>query len=114
MFEYPYFRCSSTLASILKKQEYLGYTVNFKIVKHFKDKKSKYAPEDNRLIFENIYEPITNQGTFNNIQRIRGTVKRYPDGFSDYHLLTGLMYYVDCSSKMKNIDKFGIIKHYYE
>jgi len=46
VFEYPYFWCSSTLASILKKQEYLGHTVNFKTVKHFKDKKSKYAPED--------------------------------------------------------------------
>ena len=40
VFEYPYRWCSSTIASILKKKEYLGHTVNFKTRKHFKDKKS--------------------------------------------------------------------------
>ena len=36
----------------------------------------------------------------NNVQRIRGNVKRYPDGWGDYHPLTGLMYCADCGSKM--------------
>ena len=34
------------------------------------------------------------------MQRIRGNVKRYPDGWGEYHSLTGLMYCVDCGSKM--------------
>lgn len=37
---------------------------------------------------------------FDNIQRIRGNVKRYPDGWGEYHPLTGLMYCADCGSKM--------------
>ena len=88
------------IARILKKQEYLGYTVNFKTRKHFKDKKSKYVSEDNWLVFENTHEPIIDQETFNNVQRIRGNVKRYPDGWGEYHPLTGLMYCADCGSKM--------------
>ena len=99
-FEYPYRWCSSTIASILKKQEYLGHTVNFKTRKHFKDKKSKYVSEDKWLIFENTHEAIIDQETFDNVQRIRGNVKRYPDGWGEYHPLTGLMYCADCGSKM--------------
>ena len=99
-FEYPYRWCSSTIASILKKKEYLGHTVNFKTRKHFKDKKSKYVSEDNWLIFENTHEAIIDQETFDNVQRILGNVKRYPDGWGEYHPLTGLMYCADCGSKM--------------
>ena len=99
-FEYPYRWCSSTIASILKKKEYLGHTVNFKTRKHFKDKKSKYVSEDNWLIFENTHEAIIDQEIFDNVQRIRGNVKRYPDGWGEYHPLTGLMYCADCGSKM--------------
>ena len=100
VFEHPYRWCSSTIVSILKKQEYLGHTVNFKTRKHFKDKKSKYVSEENWLIFENTHEAIIDQETFDNVQRIRGNVKRYPDGWGEYHPLTGLMYYADCGSKM--------------
>ncbi|MCW6701106.1 recombinase family protein [Anaerococcus sp. NML200537] len=99
-FVYPYRWCSSTIASILKKKEYLGHTVNFKTRKHFKDKKSKYVSEDKWLIFENTHEAIIDQETFDNVQRIRGNVKRYPDGWGEYHPLTGLMYCADCGSKM--------------
>lgn len=43
---------------------------------------------------------IIDQETFDNVQRIRGNVKRYPDGWGEYHPLTGLMYCADCGSKM--------------
>lgn len=99
-FKYPYRWCSSTIASILTKQEYLGHTVNFKTRKHFKDKKSKYVSSDKWLIFENTHEPIIDQETYDNVQRIRGNAKRYPDGWGEYHPLTGLMYCSDCGSKM--------------
>ena len=110
VFEYPYRWCSSTIASILKKQEYLGHTVNFKTRKHFKDKKSKYVSEDNWLIFENTHEPIIDQETFDNVQRIRGNVKRYPDGWGEYHPLTGLMYCADCGSKMYEMSQSEFIR----
>ena len=91
---------SSTIVNILKKREYLGHTVNFKTQKHFKDKKSHYVDESEWTIFENTHEAIIDQETFDNVQRIRGNVKRYPDGWGEAHPLTGLMYCADCGGKM--------------
>ena len=91
---------ASTVVEILKKREYLGHTVNFKTRKHFKDKKSHYVDESEWTIFENTHEAIINQETFDNVQRIRGNARRYPDGFGEAHPLTGLMYCADCGGKM--------------
>jgi len=91
---------SSTVVHILKKREYLGHTVNFKTRKHFKDKKSRYVDESEWTIFENTHEPLIDQETFDNVQRIRSNVRRYPDGWGEAHPLTGLMYCADCGGKM--------------
>ena len=91
---------ASTIVEILKKQEYLGHTVNFKTRKHFKDKKSHYVDESEWTIFENTHEAIIDQETFDNVQRIRANVRRYPDGWGEAHPLTGLMYCADCGGKM--------------
>lgn len=91
---------SSTIVNILKKREYLGHTVNFKTRKHFKDKKSHYVDENEWTIFENTHEPIIDQETFDNVQRIRGNVRRYPDGWGEAAPLTGLLYCADCGGKM--------------
>ena len=96
----PYAWGSSTVAGILKKREYLGHTVNFKTRKHFKDKKSHYVSEDNWTVFEDTQESIIDQETFDNVQRIRKNVRRYPDGWGEAHPLTGLMYCADCGAKM--------------
>jgi len=96
----PYHWSSSTIVSILRKQEYLGHTVNFKTAKHFKDKKSHYVSQDNWVIFEGTQEPIIDQETFDLVQKIRSNVRRYPDGWGEIHLLTGLMYCADCGAKM--------------
>ena len=91
---------SSTICNILEKREYLGHTINFKTRKHFKDKKSHYVPEDEWTIFENTYEPIIDQQTFDLVQKIRGNVRRYPDGWGEAAPLTGLLYCADCGGKM--------------
>ena len=91
---------SSAVVSILKKREYLGHTCNFKTRKHFKDKKSHYVPEDEWTIFENTHEAIIDQETFDLVQKIRGNVRRYPDGWGEAAPLTGLLYCADCGGKM--------------
>ena len=96
----PYGWGSSTVVNILKRREYLGHTVNFKTRKHFKDKKSHYVPENEWTIFENTHPAIIDQETFDNVQRIRGNVRRYPDGWGETAPLTGLMYCADCGGKM--------------
>lgn len=89
---------SSTICNILEKREYLGHTINFKTRKHFKDKKSHYVPEDEWTIFENTHEAIIDQQTFDLVQKIRGNVRRYPDGWGEAAPLTGLLY---CAAKQR-------------
>lgn len=99
-FKDPCAWTSSTVVDMLKKKEYLGHTVNFKTQKHFKDVKSHYVDESQWIIFENTHDPIIDEATFNNVQRIRANVRRYPDGWGEAHPLTGLMYCADCGGKM--------------
>lgn len=91
---------SSAVVQILKKREYLGHTCNFKTRKHFKDKKSHYVDESEWVIFENTHPALIDQDTFDNVQRIRGSVRRYPDGWGEAHPLTGVLYCADCGGKM--------------
>ena len=99
-FKDNYGWCSSTVVHILQNREYMGHTVNFKTRKHFKDKKSHYVSPDQWMIFENTHEAIIDQQTFENVQRIRSNVRRYPDGWGEANPLTGLMYCADCGAKM--------------
>ena len=99
-FPDPYNWNSSCVCGILKKKEYLGHTVNFKTRKHFKDKKSHYVDESQWTIIENTHEPIVDQVLFDNVQRIRGNIKRRPDGWGYTHPLSGLMFCADCGGKL--------------
>ena len=115
----PYRWTSSTIAGILSKPEYLGHTVNFKTRKHFKDKKSHYVDKSQWQIFKNTQEPIIDQETFDNVQRIRSRVKRYPDGWGDAHPLTGVLFCADCGHKLyvhrvdngKRVDYFSCSRY---
>ena len=101
VFSDPYNWTSNTVASILKRKDYLGHTVNFKSKKNsYKDKKNHYVPESEWVIFENTHEPIIDQETFDNVQRIRGGIKRRPDGWGYVHPLSGLVFCADCGGKM--------------
>ena len=83
-----------------EKREYLGHTINFKARKHFKDKKSHYVDENEWTIFENTHDAIIDQEIFDNVQRIRGNSRRYPDGYGEAAPLTGPLYCADCGGKM--------------
>ena len=90
----------SSLAPEGKPVAFCLDTINFKTRKHFKDKKSHYVPEDEWTIFENTHEAIIDQQTFDLVQKIRGNVRRYPDGWGEVAPLTGLLYCADCGGKM--------------
>ena len=98
--ENPYHWWSSQITHMLQLREYLGHTCNFKTRKHFKDKKSHYVPEDQWVIFENTHEAIIDQDTYDLVQKLRSTVRRYPDGWGEVHALTGLIHCADCGAKM--------------
>ena len=91
---------SSTIVHMLSNPVYLGHTCNYKTRKHFKDKKSHYVDQSQWNIIENTHEAIIDQDTYDNCQKIRGKIRRYPDGFGEAHPLGGLMYCADCGAKM--------------
>ncbi len=96
----PYNWGSSTIVHILNNPSYLGHTCNFKTRKHFKDKKSHYVDQSEWTIIENTHEPIIDKETYDNVQRMRATIRRYPDGWGKAHPLGGLMFCADCGAKM--------------
>ena len=98
--KHPYRWTSSSVASILTRKEYLGHTVNFKTRKHFKDKKSHYVAQKYWQIFEDTQEPIIDEETFENAQKCRTGIKRYPNGWGEPHPLDGKMVCHDCGSLM--------------
>ena len=98
----PYDWCSTTVASILAKPEYLGHTVNFRShKKSYKDKRPVIKPPEEWLIFEDAHEAIVDQETWDLVQQIRKTVRR-KDNTDIPNPLTGLLYCADCGAKMYN------------
>lgn len=96
----PYTWGSSTIVHILSNPSYLGHTVNYRTRKHFKDKKSHYVSPDQWTIIENTHEPIIDQETYDNVQRLRKNIRRYPNGWGEVHPLSGLLFCADCGSVM--------------
>ena len=98
----PYAWSDFIVGRILSKPEYMGHTVNFRSHKEsYKDKQPIFhAPED-WLIFENTHEAIVDKGTWELVQKLRGTPRRI-DTLGEANPLTGLVFCADCGSKMYN------------
>ncbi len=91
---------ASTVGSMLSKPEYLGHTVNFRSCKkHYKDKKRTFRAPEDWLIFENTHEAIVDEATWNTVQEIRKTKRRY-NHYGEPNILTGLVYCPDCGKPM--------------
>ena len=98
----PYAWSDFIVGRILSKPEYMGHTVNFRSHKEsYKDKQPIFhAPED-WLIFEDTHEAIVDKGTWELVQKLRGTPRRI-DTLGEANPLTGLVFCADCGSKMYN------------
>lgn len=98
----PYTWRGGTVADILSKQEYMGYTVNFRTYKEsYKDKRVKMTPKEDLVIFENTQEAIIDKETWERVQTLRKTIRR-TDSIGKANPLTGLMFCADCGAKMYN------------
>jgi DNA invertase Pin-like site-specific DNA recombinase len=90
--EHPYFWRGVTVICILSKAEYCGHTVNLRSKKeNFKSNKQTKTPKDEWLIFENTHDPIVSQETFDTVQKLRETPRRY-NSRGEPHPLTGLIF----------------------
>ena len=91
---------ASTVGAMLSKPEYLGHTVNFRSCKkHYKDKKRTWRAREDWLVFENTHEPIIDSATWNTVQEIRKTKRRY-NSYGEPNILTGLVFCPDCGKPM--------------
>jgi DNA invertase Pin-like site-specific DNA recombinase len=91
---------AATVIQILKKEEYMGWSVLNKTVKEtYKSKRKPNAPE-NKLIFKDAHPAIITEEMFRIVQRLRET-KRVPKTHNeDSNPLTGVLYCADCGHKM--------------
>ena len=94
--------CSTTVAGIISKPEYMGHTVNFRSYKEsYKDKQAIKRPPEEWTVFENTHEAIVDKETWELAQKIRKTVKR-TDTTGEANPLTGLLFCADCGEKLYN------------
>ena len=93
---------SSTIISILSKQEYCGDVLNFKTYsKSYKNKKRYENDRENWVIFKDVHEPIIDRAVWETIQerRSRKTRKKQKsDG--EKNMFSGLLVCADCGSNL--------------
>jgi DNA invertase Pin-like site-specific DNA recombinase len=107
----PYTWGGASVKNILDRPEYMGHTVNFRTYKDsYKDKKGKWRPKEDWIIFENTQEAIIDKETWETAQKCRRVKRR--DSAGEPNPLTGLMYCGDCGHRMYN--HRGTLAHKYD
>lgn len=107
----PYTWGGRTVEFILDRPEYMGHTVNFRTYKDsYKEKKAKYRPKEEWVLFEGTQEAIVDEETWHTAQKCR-RVKRRQNSTGEANPLTGLVYCADCGGRMYNhrgmlVDKY--------
>ena len=56
--------------------------------------------EENRVLFENVHEPIIEQVIWDNVQKIRENTKRRKPKNTEKNMFAGLLYCADCGNKL--------------
>lgn len=94
---------STTVSTILSRQEYIGHTVLRKsICTNFKTDTRRPAREDELLVFPDTHEPIIDMETWNAVQTSKKRKPRkYAQGaFNSQNLFDGMFFCADCGSRM--------------
>ena len=98
--EEPFNWCTSAIAKMLEKPEYIGHTVNFRTErKSFKSRKAVHNPKSEWKIFKNTHPAIVSEEDFELVQKLRKH-KRRPNRTGNISMFSGLLYCADCGSKM--------------
>ena len=93
----------NSVRGILMRQEYCGDVINFKTYsKSFKNKKRFENPEENRMVFRNVHEPVIDRDTFELVQRRLGRTKHRKPKFEngEKSIFADLLYCADCGKKL--------------
>lgn len=99
----PYFWTRETLSAILRREEYLGHTVNLRTrTKSYKDKRKVDNPKEDWLIFKNTHEAIIDQETFDIVRKMRNhkrSNQRYKNRAGHENLFAGIVFCGTCGRK---------------
>lgn len=92
--------CPATVSKILRQQEYVGDTVNFRTRKpSYKSKKQIKNKKEDYVIFPNTHPAIISREQFENVQRLMETRKKvYAGKMPDP--LRGLIICADCGARL--------------
>lgn len=92
--------CSATVSKILRQQEYVGDTVNFRFRKpSYKSKRQIRNDESDLMIFENTHPAIIDREQFELVQKLLVSRKKvYAERKSDP--LKGLIMCADCGARL--------------
>ena len=100
-FANPYLWGTSSVRTILGRQEYLGHTVLRKSVStNFKLHKRKETDEDEQYVFQNTHEPIISQELWDSVQKRRYRVNRASAWGTHTNRLSGYLYCADCGRRL--------------
>ena len=100
-FSNPYLWGTSSVRTILGRQEYLGHTVLRKSVStNFKLHKRKETDEDEQYVFQNTHEPIISQELWDSVQKRRCRVNRASAWGTHTNRLSGYLDCADCGRRL--------------
>ena len=98
----PYLWTTTSVGSIIDRQEYLGHTVLGKTIsENFKTKKRRKARPEELLVFPDTHEPIVDQETWDLANKHRKrSPRKLPSSGKLTHRLSGLIFCADCGARM--------------
>ena len=92
---------SSTIISILSKQEYCGDVINFKTYStSFKDKTRRENAPDNIKVFDGAHDPIVDRGIWEQVQQKRGRARKRVNRTGEKNMFSGLLRCADCGGNL--------------
>lgn len=98
--ELPYAWSVRTITDILENVIYLGHTLNLKTENiSYKDHRKRIRPKEQQVMIENTHEAIVSQETWNIVQRLRSSKRRYTKS-SYKSIFAGILFCADCKSKL--------------
>lgn len=91
---------TTRITDMISREEYRGWTVNFKKEKTFERGKYKTVPKEDRLVFENTHEPIVSPEIWKQAQRVLHRNKSSKKDYGEFGPFHHLIYCGECGQMM--------------
>lgn len=92
---------SSTVITILSRQEYCGDLINFKTYsKSYKNKKRLDNDPENWVIFKDIHEAIVPRELWERVQQKRAGIRKRQTNKGEHNMFSGLLVCADCGKNL--------------